>query len=273
MTIQAVHAVYFSATGTTRRVVEAVANSLGELLLKPVIVCDFTLPAQREQTLCFGAGDLVIFGTPVYAGRVPNVLAPYIQEKVKGNGALAVPMVVYGNRNYDDALIELRDLLESDGLRTIAAGAFIGEHSFSYELGKGRPDEKDLELACQFAKQVGEQVQRMESAPKHPVPVNGHTPLRPHYVPQDRNGNKVNILKVHPETRDTCTQCGLCASVCPMGSISQLDAFEMIGICIKCGACVKQCPVGAKYYADERYLYHQHELEEMFARRAEPELF
>ncbi len=131
MTIQAVHAVYFSATGTTRRVVEAVANSLGELLSKPVIVCDFTLPAQREQTLCFGAGDLVIFGTPVYAGRVPNVLAPYIQEKVKGHGALAVPMVVYGNRNYDDALIELRDLLESDGLRTIAAGAFIGEHSFS----------------------------------------------------------------------------------------------------------------------------------------------
>ena len=58
-----------------------------------------------------------------------------------------------------------------------------------------------------------------------------------------------------------------------MGSISKEDPTQVPGICIKCCACVKKCPVGAKYYDDDGYLYHQHELEELYARRAEPEWF
>lgn len=271
--IQKVFGIYFSATGTTKRVIEKIAYDLGELLSKPVQIYDFTLPAQREKTLYLEETDLVIFGTPVYAGRVPNVLVPYISSHVIGNHGLAVPVVVYGNRNYDDALIELRDLLEEDGFHTIAAGAFIGEHSFSYSLGKARPDEKDLQIAHQLAEQVCHRVQTMTQLPEQPVWVKGNVPIQPHYVPRDRKGNKVNILKVHPETKESCIQCGICAAVCPMGSISKEDARVMTGICIKCGACVKKCSIGAKYYLDERYLYHKHELEEMFARRAEPELF
>ena len=72
---------------------------------------------------------------------------------------------------------------------------------------------------------------------------------------------------------DACDQCGICAKVCPMGSIDPNDVTHYTGICIKCCACVKKCPVGAKYYDDEGYLYHQHELEELYQRRAEPEVF
>lgn len=87
----------------------------------------------------FRQAILSVFGTPVIAGRVPNVLLKYLAD-IRGNGALGVPVVLYGNRNYDDALIELRDIMEAGGIRTIAAGAFIGEHSFSKVLGAGRPD-------------------------------------------------------------------------------------------------------------------------------------
>ncbi|MDO4842978.1 MAG: hypothetical protein Q3982_09905, partial [Phoenicibacter congonensis] len=66
---------------------------------------------------------------------------------------------------------------------------------------------------------------------------------------------------------------GLCARVCPMGSINPENVKEFIGICIKCGACIKKCPMQAKYYEDAGYLYHQHELEEGYTRRAEPAIF
>ncbi|MEG2037645.1 MAG: 4Fe-4S binding protein, partial [Ruthenibacterium sp.] len=74
-------------------------------------------------------------------------------------------------------------------------------------------------------------------------------------------------------TAENCSNCGLCASLCPMGSIDPADARHMTGICIKCGACVKHCPVGAKEYDDAGYLFHKTELEEIYSRRAEPELF
>jgi DUF1009 family protein len=91
-------------------------------------------------------------GVPVYAGRVPNVLLKYLNSII-GNAALAIPVVVYGNRNYDDALIELKDILELKGFKVIGGGAFIGEHAFSRTLANNRPDEKDMDIAREFANQ------------------------------------------------------------------------------------------------------------------------
>ena len=131
-----VWAVYFSGTGTTERTVTHIAGELARLLAAPCRSLDFTRPQVRQQELNFCQSDLVVLGTPVYAGRVPNVLLPFLREKVRGGGALAVPVVLFGNRNYDDALMELRDILQQDGFRCVAAGAFVGEHSFSRTLGR-----------------------------------------------------------------------------------------------------------------------------------------
>ncbi len=273
MTIQKLYAVYFSATGTTETVVRRIADGIGAKLGCKAETIDFTLPAARKEHTAFSEGELVIVGIPVYAGRIPNLLLPFLQSGFSGNGALAVPVVLYGNRNYDDALIELRNVLAADGFHPVAGAAFIGEHSFSRILAAHRPDEADLAVADRFAAQVAERVASLEAAPAEPVFVNGCEPIRPYYTPRDRQGNPVNILKVKPKTSDACVKCGLCAKACPMGSIDSADPATVTGICIKCCACVKKCPTGAKYYDDERYLYHQHELEEGFARRAEPETF
>ena len=274
MELKKIWAVYFSGTGTTRRTVERIASGLAEKLALPVKKVDFSRPQVRQQELRFDAADLVVFGTPVYAGRVPNVLLPFLQKKIAGGDALAVPVVLFGNRNYDDALIELRNILAADGLHPVAAAAFVGEHSFSRTLGQGRPNENDEALMDEFAAKTADLVRRLPAAPEKPVAVRGQEPLRPYYTPRDRAGNPINILKVKPKTDMTrCGGCGLCAEMCPMGSIDPTDVSAVRGICIKCCACVKGCPTGAKYFDDAGYLYHQHELEAQYARPAENEVF
>ena len=274
MKLEKIWAVYFSGTGTTRRTVERIAGGIAFQLNLPAESVDFSHPAVRQETLGFGEKDLVVFGTPVYAGRVPNVLLPFLRERVVGGGALAVPVVLFGNRNYDDALIELRNILAADGMHPIAAGAFVGEHSFSRVLGADRPNAEDETLMDEFAARVAELAAGLDAAPVKSAAVRGQEPLRPYYTPRDRAGNPINILKVKPKTDlSRCGGCGLCADLCPMGSIDPTDVSAVRGICIKCCACVKGCPTGAKFFDDAGYLYHQHELEAQYARPAENEVF
>jgi NAD-dependent dihydropyrimidine dehydrogenase PreA subunit len=197
-------------------------------------------------------------------------LLKYLNE-IRGNGALAVAVVVYGNRHYDDALIEWRDILEARGFGVIAAGAFIGEHSFSRILGQGRPDNQDMSVVAEFARRID---QKIATSPDARVSVPGKQPYRAYYRPKDKDGNPASILKVVPKTSDDCIHCGLCASLCPIGSIDADDETRITGICIKCCACIKYCPMEAKYFDDANFLWHKEELEIVFTSpRREPEFF
>lgn len=274
MRIKKVWAVYFSGTGTTEKTVRRIAAGTAQALDAELAVYDFTTPAARQRELRFGAEELVVLGVPVYAGRVPNVLLPYLTKQLHGGGALAVPVVLFGNRNFDDGLIELRNILTEDGFMPVAGGAFVGEHAFSRTLGAGRPNGDDLAEMDAFARRAAEKVTALTAAPAEPVAVRGETPIRPYYTPRDRHGNPINILKVKPKTdMDRCGGCGLCAARCPMGSIDLADVSQVTGICIKCCACVKGCPAEAKYFDDAGYLYHKSELEEVYARPAANEMF
>ncbi len=272
MKIRRVWAVYFSGTGTTQNVVTRLADNLGSALGAERAEYDFTLPGARTEPMRFAAGDLVVFGTPVYAGRVPNVLLKYL-DTIEGGGALAIPVSLFGNRNYDNALIELRNILERRGLHPVAAGAFVGEHSFSTILGAGRPDSADTTVIDAFAAKAAEKIRGLpEGVVPELVAVKGD-PEAGYYQPRDRQGNSIDIRKVKPLVNERCTDCKVCAKVCPMGSISLEDVRVYTGICIKCGACIKKCPEQARYYEDKDYLYHQHELEAEYTWRAEPEVF
>ena len=271
MDVKTVWAVSFSATGVTRKVVGRIAGELARRAAAPLRVRDFTLPRDRREPLSFAEGDLVVIGTPVYAGRVPNLLIKYVAA-ARGNGALAVPVVCYGNRNYDDALMELRNTLEAGGFRTVAAAAFSCRHSFSDTQAAGRPDVSDLTIAGGFAWQVWKKL--AAGVPEGPVAVKGNDPVGPYYTPRDWHGNPINILKVRPKTSEACTRCGLCARECPLGSIDPEDPARFTGPCMKCNRCVKDCPAGAKFFDDPNYLYHKTELEAQYSfPRREPELF
>ena len=129
MKIRKITVVYFSATYTTRKTVMALAESFG----CEVTETDVTESIPEPMTIAAGDGNLLIAGMPVYAGRIPQQGARALRM-IKGGGTPAIAVCVYGNRDYDDALLEMCDLLAAGGFRTIAAAAFIAQHSIFTQL-------------------------------------------------------------------------------------------------------------------------------------------
>lgn len=278
--INRVTGMFFSGTGTTEKIVTAAAETIYGKIADRFCDCsletvNFTPKSARSKTYTFTENDVVVFGTPVIAGRVPNVLLKFLNT-IEGNGSLAVPVVLYGNRNFDDALIELRNILEDRGFHTVAAAAFIGEHSFSKILAAGRPDDNDMTVCRDFAKAAADKILSIDSSGIIPaaITVEGQDPIRDYYKPRDRKGNFINILKVKPKLDESkCDGCGICVDACPMGSISPEAPGIVDGICIKCCGCEKKCPKGALYFDDAGYLYHKEELELGYPEPKEPSLF
>ena len=265
--------VFFSPTGNTRLAAREIGRRLGELMAVPVDEFDFTTPEARQDRHAFSPDNLVVFASPVYAGRLPNKLLPYIREGFCGNGAYAVPVVTFGNRSFGDALMELRCELEHNGFHTIAGAAFAMRHAFSDRLAPGRPDEQDRALLEEFIRRTAQRASLL-TAPPAPVDVAGNCPVGPYYTPLGLDGKPVNFLKAVPKIApERCTGCGTCAQVCCMGSIQSQAPWNTTGLCIKCHACVRACPSGARFFDDPALLSHLAMLEQHLTQRQDSVYF
>lgn len=267
--------VYFSPTGTTYKIGQEISKEISkELPVENYYTYNITKAEKRRENLSFSSDDLVLIGLPVYAGRLPNVLLPYLKT-IKAEGSKAIIFVNYGNRSYDNALVELRDIVKEAGFSLLAAAAFVGEHAFSYKLAAGRPDEDDLAKARDFAGLTLKKLRAFEEtgAPYEDFHIKGDLDYEGYYQPLNERGQPFDMRKVQPQTKSRCIDCKKCALACPMGSINYEKVSELKGICIKCGACVKICPVQAKHFTDPDYLFHKRDLEETFQERKEAEFF
>lgn len=259
-----IYTMYFSPTGGTAKIAEAVADPIGEQRGLMNIVLDLTKPAWRDVDVACEKTDVFVFAFPVYGGRIPEVLHHQI-ELISGQGTAAIPIAVYGNRDYDDALIEAADLLRERGFRVIAAGAFVGEHSMAPSVGAGRPDKDDLAQAKQFGRAVAQLIERDggEEGPAPEVEVKGSRPYK----------DAMADLGVSPVTTDACTKCGICVARCPMGIIDADDPAVIGEGCLRCNACVKACPEDAKHFESEVIAGVVKMLEGNCMARKEPEIF
>lgn len=276
MNIRKVTAAYFSPAGSTGDVTEMIASVIGKAFSAPVEIDDFTLPSSRIGKRKFGPDELVVFGTPTYAGRVPNKIMPFIREAFSGADTPAVCCVTFGNRAYDSSLAELWTIAAGGGFRPFAGAACVSRHVFSDRIGAGRPDDTDRQILINFAEEAARTLHESRTAGDLPVPdaFTGEITVEPYYVPRGADGAPAKFLKAVPKTDAAlCTRCGTCARVCPMGSIPEEDPTTVSGICIKCQACVRVCEVRAKQFDDPAFLSHVKMLETNFTRRARTEVF
>lgn len=272
MKLEKVKALCFSPTGATAKVAEELSKALAGEFKLPLEYYSFTRPLERDREYSFTQSDIVVIASPTYAGKLPNKILPDFRAKLHGNGALVVPVVTFGNRSYDNSLAELCAVLEENGFRIAAAGAFVCRHAFTDELAYGRPGWSDGFEMKSFAKRVAQKVSRLSDAvPPLKVPGDANAP---YYVPKGLNGNPAQFLKAKPQTNlKRCNGCGACIKMCPMGAIDPKDASKVPGTCIKCQACVRKCTKQAKYFDDPAFLSHVAMLEANFADPKENEVF
>lgn len=244
---------YFSATYTTKRVVEAVAAGISD----EVVTYDITNDTNTA-TVVVPHDEVLVVGVPVYAGRVPAMAVERLQ-RFKGDGTPAVVVAVYGNRHYDDAVLELHDIMTSCGFRTVAAGAFIAQHSIFPKVGKARPDGADMAEIKEFAAKAVSLL--ADNFGDINIPGN-----RPYKVPGG--------IPIWPTASRRCTACGACARLCPTGAI---DPASPKGVdktkCIKCGRCIVVCPAKARRFYGIKYSLAAARFNSAFAVRRDNEMW
>lgn len=248
--------VYFSATYTTRKVVEHIANNLSE----ETTAYDITNDGSTDEVI-IPKDELLVVGIPVYAGRVPEMAVDRIR-RFKGEGTPAIAIAVYGNRDYDDALLELCDLLSDNGFQVISAGAFIAQHSIFPKVGANRPDDRDYQQMNRF---VEETKQIIQKEPKDLLPI--HIPgNRPYKIP--------GSIPIFPSGTKTCKECGKCATLCPAGAIPTEHPKEVDETkCIKCGRCIVVCPTKSRKFQGMTYTMASMKFNMAYKDRKEPEMF
>lgn len=234
----------------------------------PYRLQSYTLPQERDNWLPLSADDVVVWGTPVYAGRVPNKTIDFVRSHIIADGPKGICVAVFGNRHYDNALAEMVDVMQQGGIRPVAAAAVVSRHVFSPNtIAVGRPTEDEFVAIDQWCDMID-----LDKAESVHVPGNGSGA---YYTPLGAQGRPAKFLKAMPRVDGlSCDGCGLCSQVCPMGSVRMADSVPVFeGICIKCQACVLDCPQQALSFADADFLSHKEMLELHCSRPADCAFF
>lgn len=218
--------ILFSPTGGTEKVANAITQNWSQ-----VDKIDLSATDINFADISFESDSLVLIAMPSFGGVAPQLALDRLSE-LKGNGALCVIAAVYGNRAYEDTLVQMEDYAQNVGFKVIAAISAIAEHSIIHEYAAGKPNSDDCKVLAKFGEQILEKVSSGDLS----------TPS----VPGNRPYKKAGAGMV-PKAGSACTACGQCALKCPAGAIST-DNLKVLdkSKCISCMRCVSICPVHAR---------------------------
>lgn len=220
--------IYFSPTGGTKKVADCLSKQLSE----NVLTFDLVKDKENSKMPDIKNIDVAVIAVPSYGGRVPKTAAERI-SKITGNGAKAIIVCVYGNRAYEDTLIELQDLVKKSGFKVIAAVAAVAEHSIARNIANGRPDTEDVKSLLSIAQKIKDKIYNKDDS----------EPM----IPGNRPYKKSGSVGLVPKPTSECVQCGLCAKECPVDAIDKENTKIVNNKkCISCMRCISVCPNDAR---------------------------
>jgi len=249
------HLICFSPTSTSKQVGNAIVHGMNS---ENTVTTDVTTCETDEIVLA--ETEIAVIAVPVYGGHVAP-LALQRMQKIRGKDTPAVLVVIYGNRAYEKALMELDAFAIRQGFKVVAAATFVGEHSYhtqAYPIAPGRPDATDLLFANEFGKQIAEKI-HAAADPEKVYPVDVRSIRRPKQSLFGLLRFLRGVIKMRkqqipvpksPTTNEAlCIHCGICAEKCPTEAILKgEEQYTIADKCIRCCACVKSCPQDARSF-------------------------
>lgn len=215
--------IIFSPTGGT----EKAAHIIGKQWSENTVKIDLSDPKINFSEVVIGEEDMVLVAMPSFGGRAPAIAIERL-KKISGNGAKCTLVCVYGNRAYEDTLVEMEDAAKECGFKVIAAVAAVAQHSIIPQYAANRPDASDEKQLDQFAQQIAGRTEAVAS------------------IPGNRPYKKAGSAGLVPKPSKDCIKCGLCAEKCPVQAIDPVTFAADSKKCISCMRCVKQCPHNAR---------------------------
>ncbi|MGI6765606.1 MAG: 4Fe-4S binding protein [Lentihominibacter sp.] len=268
--------VYFSPTGTTKKILKAIVEGYNVKASATVEEIDITVKkfGQTAETItrtvneAISRADIVFFGAPVHEDKLPPLYCEMAEGFISETVKPCVNVAVYGNVSTGIVQTHMKEMFKGRGFIPVASGSFIGEHSFTHEgleLAAGRPDEEDLAMAREFGGKIYDAVSsgiREVSLPKETLP------LMSRVLPE---GSAARFTKVPAVDKNLCTSCGMCVYKCPSGAIDRTTYEIDEEKCIRCFACVRVCAVKARKVSLKNAVLVKKVLETAGGKRKEPE--
>ena len=247
--------IVFSPTGGTKKVSGLVAGALDG----NTVTVDLTDSGLDFYEVSMTKDDVAVISVPSYAGRVPAVVVDRL-GMVRGNGARAVLVCVYGNRAFEDTLVELKDVAKRVGFRVVAAIAAIAEHSVARQFAAGRPDAQDVAQLAESARRIRQKL--LDGDASEPS------------IPGNRPYKQAGGHSMVPQATEGCASCGACAALCPVRAIDKNDPRQVDGdACVSCMRCIAVCPRDARKLDPNKLSAVTQMLSKVCVERKECELF
>lgn len=226
---------YFTGTGNSLAAAKKIAAALGDSDLVPIA----SLKDTKERIV--PAADRVGIVCPVYDSGIPIIVRDFAQRLNISAVSYLFGIVTMGGVGVS-ALHQLNSILAQNGKKKLDAAFAIKMPGNFPPVGippTGKKMEKILAAADEQLAAIAETIQNKKTVPPGFSPLSSLLRLLL-YPPFSK---KVHEMDRSFSVEESCTSCGTCAKVCPVGNIViEHDRPVWQHHCELCCACLNSCP-------------------------------